>query len=70
MSPQTGRRIHLTLLILWTVVGIPVSYYLRNSIAWLVFLSVYAIIVGHWSGYSAERPTEILEDEQVPGKDD
>jgi hypothetical protein len=40
-------------------VGIPVSYWLRQSVPWLVFLSVYAIIVGHASGWSAERPTEI-----------
>jgi hypothetical protein len=50
-------------LVVWTVVGIPVSYWLRQSVPWLVFLSVYAIIVGHASGWSAERPTEI---EQVP----
>ena len=59
MSAKTGRRIHLLLLILWTVVGIPVSLLLRNSIPWLVFLSVYAIIVGHASAWSAERPTEV-----------
>lgn len=61
MSAQTGRRIHLALLALWVLVGIPVSFALRNSIAWIVFLSVYAIVVGHWSGFSAERPTEVEE---------
>jgi hypothetical protein len=59
MSAQTGRRVHLALLTLWVLVGIPVSYALRTSITWLVFLSVYAIVVGHWSGFSAERPTEV-----------
>jgi hypothetical protein len=62
VTPQTGRRIHLALLILWVVVGLPVSYVLRNSIVWLVVLSVYAIIVSHAAGWSAERPTEIAED--------
>ena len=61
MTPRRGRQIHLTLLTLWTVVGIPVSYVLKESVPWLVFLSVYAIIVGHWSGWSAERPTEVVE---------
>jgi hypothetical protein len=61
VTPQTGRRIHLALLILWVVPGLPVSYWLRESVPWLVFLSVYAIIVGHWSGWSAERPTEIVD---------
>lgn len=54
-----GRRVHLAMLAVWVVIGIPVSILLRQSIAWLVFLSVYAIVVGHWSGWSAERPTEV-----------
>ncbi len=61
MSPAAGRRVHLVLMVVWVVVGLPVSYWLRESIAWLVVLSVYAIIVGHWSGWSAERPTEVAE---------
>jgi len=32
---------------LWIFPGIPISIYLRNSVAWVVFLSVYAIIVAH-----------------------
>jgi hypothetical protein len=32
---------------LWVFPGIPVSFYLRNSVAWVVFLSAYAIIVAH-----------------------
>jgi len=61
VSPATGRRIHLALMILWIVVGLPVSWVLRQSVPWLVFLSVYAIIVGHASGWSAERPSEVAE---------
>ena len=32
---------------LWVCPGIPVSIYLRNSVAWVVFLSAYAIIIAH-----------------------
>jgi hypothetical protein len=61
MSPSLGRKIHLTLMILWVIPGLPVSWYLRESVPWLVFISVYAVIVGHWSGWSAERPTEVVD---------
>lgn len=61
MSPRSGRLVHLILMIAWVVIGLPVSILLRYSIPWLVFLSVYAIVVGHWSGWSAERPSEIHE---------
>ncbi len=60
MSPRTGRIIHLILLFVWLGPGLVVSYILRESVPWLVFLSVYAIVVGHWSGWSAERPTEVV----------
>lgn len=63
MTPRTGRRIHLVLMVVWVVVGIPVSYLLRNTLAWLTFLSVYAIVVGHASGWSAERPSELAKDD-------
>jgi hypothetical protein len=59
VSSKTGRRIHLWLMLVWVVVGLPLSFLLRQSVPWLVFLSVYAIIVGHWSGWSAERPSEV-----------
>lgn len=61
MSPAAGRRIHLALMFAWLLVGTPVSMWLRQSIPWLVFLSVYAIVVSHASGWSAERPTEVVE---------
>lgn len=37
----------------WICPGIPVSIVLRQSVPYLVFLSVYAIIVGHWSAEEA-----------------
>lgn len=61
MSPHTGRRIHLALLTGWLIIGLPISYLLRHSLTWIVALSVYAIVVGHWSGWSAERPSEVVE---------
>lgn len=30
-----------------------------KRIPYLIFVSIYANIVGHWSGWSAERPGEI-----------
>jgi hypothetical protein len=51
----------LILMCLWIFPGLPISWFLKNSVPWLVFLSVYAIIVGHASGWSAERPSEIEE---------
>jgi hypothetical protein len=40
------RTLNKWLFWLWVFPGIPISIYLRNSLAW-VFLSVYAIVVAH-----------------------
>ena len=41
---------------LWIFPGIPISVYLRNSVAWVVFLSAYAIIVAHLIEWRQEVP--------------
>lgn len=51
----TGQRVHFALMVLWIVPGIPISFVLRQSIAWVVFISVYANIASHAAGWSAER---------------
>jgi hypothetical protein len=47
ITRQGMRRLNKWLFFIWIFPGIPVSIYLRNSIAWVVFLSVYAIVVAH-----------------------
>lgn len=46
-------KLHRWLKWLWIFPGIPISYVLREMIAYLTFLSVYAIITGHWSAEEA-----------------
>jgi hypothetical protein len=47
LSRQAMRKLNKLFFWLWIFPGIPVSIYLRNSIAWVVFLSVYAIVIAH-----------------------
>jgi hypothetical protein len=47
ISRERLRIMNKWLFWLWIFPGIPISIYLRNSVAWVVFLSVYAIIVAH-----------------------
>jgi hypothetical protein len=58
VSASLMRKVHLGLLIFWLTIGMVVSFVLRQSVAWVVALSVYAIVATHWAGWSAERPDE------------
>lgn len=62
MKAQTHRRIHAGLMVFWAANAVLV-WFLPASwrIPYLVIVSIYANFVGHWSGYSAERPGELEE---------
>lgn len=71
--PQRVNHTHLHRWLKWVWIcpGLPVSFFLRNSVPWLVFMSVYAIIVGHWSAEEAadSAPTEQEQDQGDDGED-
>jgi len=46
---------HLWLTVIWLVLVPPSLLWWRNSVPFLVFISVYAVIVGHWGAYEAAR---------------
>lgn len=63
MKPETGRRIHLAMMGFWAINAIVVWFVPASwRIPYLVVVSIYANFVGHWSGWSAERPSEIEDD--------
>lgn len=51
-------RIHLSLTIAWLLATPFVVLLLRESVPFLVFISVYAVVIGHWSAYEAATPNE------------
>lgn len=60
MTAKTARKIHLALVWFWAL-NLVVVWFLPKSwqIVYLIIVSIYANMVGHWSAYAAERPSEI-----------
>lgn len=56
------RQIHAFLTVLWLVLAIPAVLSWRNSVPFLVFVSVYANFVGHWSSWQAARAEDAIGD--------
>lgn len=48
-SADSSLTVHRWLLWLWVVLAIPSVLWWSNSVAWLVIVSVYANIAGHWA---------------------
>jgi hypothetical protein len=49
------KRFHKWALGLWIMPGLPISLYLRNSVAWVMVLSIYTILVEHALGWRQEK---------------
>lgn len=53
----------LILTIAWTVIGLPVCIILRESLLWVILMSWYTVVIGHFAGHLAWRA------EQAAGSD-
>jgi hypothetical protein len=63
---NTLRKLHGWLTIAWLVLAVLVTVGIlpwQESIVFLVFVSIYANVVGHWSSWQAAR-TEVRQVEQ------
>ncbi|HBU7564703.1 TPA: hypothetical protein MC761_001228 [Enterobacter cloacae] len=63
ISPRTIKRCHLTAAIIWFTLAIPSVIWWKNSVLWVIIISIYANIVGHLSGYSAACADQAAESE-------
>ncbi len=66
-DPRLMRRLHGWLTIIWFAASFPIMYFWSENIKFLVFVSVYAVVTGHWSSWQAARVEE-KQDEQAEGK--
>lgn len=62
------EKLHLGLTILWVALMVPALLWWKESVPFLVFVSVYANIAGHYSAYEAARgerrsPTDPAEED-------
>lgn len=50
-DPKILRKVHGVLTVVWMLLLIPSLIWWADSIPWLVTMSVWANIAGHWSAY-------------------
>jgi hypothetical protein len=69
ISPQIHANFHLVLTLTWIIMIVPTLLWWTQSVPYLVFMSLYAIITGHFSSYEATR-AEIITKRQIEGEFD
>ncbi|WP_164119864.1 hypothetical protein [Serratia marcescens] len=61
MTPIFIKKAHLFMSFLWVALAIPSIVWWKDSVLWVIIISIYANIVGHLSGYTAARADEAAE---------
>ena len=49
------RKIHAVLTIVWALLAIPTMLWWQESVAWVVWMSLWANVSGHWACSQASR---------------
>jgi hypothetical protein len=68
MTAPSDRQVHLLLLFVWVLLLVPTIIWWRDSILWVAFMSLYAIITSHWGAYEAAKAKDIAEEALQEGK--
>lgn len=64
-DPKFWVKTHGSLIVVWILLAIPAVLWWLNSVPFLVFISVYAVIAGHgasWQAARADRDSPTRED--------
>ena len=64
LTPVFIKRCHLVAAVMWVGLAIPSLIWWKDSVLWVILISIYANIVGHLSGYSAARADEAAEENE------
>lgn len=62
ITPSLIKKMHLISAVAWVVLAIPSVIWWKNSVLWVIIISIYANVVGHLSGYTAARADEAAEE--------
>jgi ABC-type lipoprotein release transport system permease subunit len=63
VKPVQLKTFHATMTGVWLVAIVPSVLWWSQSVAWIVFMSVWANLAGHFASWQAAR-VEVKEDER------
>ncbi|MGE6029154.1 hypothetical protein [Klebsiella pneumoniae] len=64
LTPVFIKRCHLVAAVMWVGLAIRSLIWWKDSVLWVILISIYANIVGHLSGYSAARADQAAEESE------
>lgn len=68
-NPVFMRKFNGWATLIWFLLAFPICIFLSESVAFLVFISVYAVVTGHLSAWQAARVEVRQEEEEEVAND-
>lgn len=62
--PAFLRNFHKWATVLWLIASVPLALVFGESVIFVSWLSLYAVVVGHWSSFQASA-VEVKQDEAM-----
>lgn len=53
IDAEFAKAFHKWATIIWFIAAFPICIFLSNSLPFIVFVSVYAVVVAHWGAFQA-----------------
>lgn len=64
-DPKVAARFHVVALLVWLIPGTVITLlWLSNSVVWVSWMSLYAIVIGHWSAFQGAHGEERVKDQE------
>lgn len=60
---EFAKAFHKWATILWFIAAFPICIFLSSSLPFIVFVSVYAVVVAHWSAFQAAVAEDAANDD-------
>ncbi len=64
-TPQVMMKFHLIMTGVWILLIIPTMIWWSTSILWILLISLYANIIGHFSAWQAVRAEMAIKEKDV-----
>lgn len=53
LEPEFQAKFHATMTVVWMALAVPSFLWWKESLLWVIAMSLWANVAGHWSGFQA-----------------
>lgn len=70
VDPHSWNTFHKIMTMIWIMLAIPSLMWWKDALVWVIIMSLWANVVGHWSAFQASRAEENGSDDTTSSTED